>query len=287
MGPPENGSHSGTGRSNVRRKMSGSSSRRGSLFNSGHHDKVTCYRFGSVGQDTNLCLWDITEETLRTSKSDNCNSASAAGIPSHNHKMANSHSLTSKDSGIQLLQSDNTAAPANSGSESGKTSTSSSMSLSHRLASLNLSGSTSEKSGSVRGTLKATLLRGSSDKQSNSGGSSPSLLNKNSGCGVTSQGTSGVTSGVRLGSAQCPRIHAVPIIEPLVNKKISHERLTALVFKEECLVTACQDGYICTWARPGRPLVVAQAPNTTANPNNANNNSHPPMPSASSTKCPS
>ena len=28
-------------------------------------------------------------------------------------------------------------------------------------------------------------------------------------------------------------------------------RLTSLVFKEECLVTACQDGYVCTWARPG------------------------------------
>ena len=28
-------------------------------------------------------------------------------------------------------------------------------------------------------------------------------------------------------------------------------RLTSLVFKEECIVTACQDGYVCTWARPG------------------------------------
>ena len=59
-------------------------------------------------------------------------------------------------------------------------------------------------------------------------------------------------------------------------KKIAHERLSALVFKEECIVTACQvppllrsqlqtqlvkfynhlgvfqDGYVCTWARPGR-----------------------------------
>ena len=35
-------------------------------------------------------------------------------------------------------------------------------------------------------------------------------------------------------------------------KKIAHERLTSLVFREECIVTACQDGYVCTWARPGR-----------------------------------
>ena len=33
-------------------------------------------------------------------------------------------------------------------------------------------------------------------------------------------------------------------------KKIAHERLTELIFREECLVTACQDGYVCTWARP-------------------------------------
>ena len=65
-----------------------------------------------------------------------------AGVSSHNHKMSNSHSVTSKDSGIQLLQSDSGAATGGPGSESGKTSssTSSSMSLSHRLASLNLTG---------------------------------------------------------------------------------------------------------------------------------------------------
>ena len=57
---------------------------------------------------------------------------------------------------------------------------------------------------------------------------------------------------IELGSAQCPRMNEVPLIEPLVVKKIAHERLTALVFREECLVTACQDGYVCTWARPGK-----------------------------------
>ena len=85
--------------------------------------------------------------------------------------MSNSHSVTSKDSGIQLLQSDSGAATGGPGSESGKTSssTSSSMSLSHRLASLNLTGGgggggtgggSGEKSGggSVRGTLVSPNL---------------------------------------------------------------------------------------------------------------------------------
>ena len=62
---------------------------------------------------------------------------------------------------------------------------------------------------------------------------------------------------IELGSAQCPRMNEVPLIEPLVVKKIAHERLTALVFREECLVTACQDGYVCTWARPGKMVSFA------------------------------
>ena len=32
---------------------------------------VTCYRFGSVGEYTHICLWDMTEDTLKK--------ASAAG----------------------------------------------------------------------------------------------------------------------------------------------------------------------------------------------------------------
>lgn len=43
-------------------------------------------------------------------------------------------------------------------------------------------------------------------------------------------------------------------MEPLVCKKIAHERLTALVFREDCFVAACQDGYVYTWARPGKML---------------------------------
>lgn len=44
----------------------------------------------------------------------------------------------------------------------------------------------------------------------------------------------------------------VPLIEPLVCKRISQERLTSLHFLDDCFVTACQDGIISTWARPGR-----------------------------------
>ena len=72
---------------------------------------------------------------------------------------------------------------------------------------------------------------------------------------LISGGANGYANGeevAELGCPQCPRINETPLIEPLVCKKIAHERLTALVFREDCLVTACQDGYVCTWARPGK-----------------------------------
>lgn len=55
-----------------------------------------------------------------------------------------------------------------------------------------------------------------------------------------------------LGTALCPRIHEVPLLEPLVCKKIAQERLTVLLFLEDCIITACQEGLVCTWARPGK-----------------------------------
>lgn len=53
-----------------------------------------------------------------------------------------------------------------------------------------------------------------------------------------------------MGSAACPRFDECPVLEPLICKKIAHERLTALIFREDCFLTACQDGIIYTWARP-------------------------------------
>lgn len=54
-----------------------------------------------------------------------------------------------------------------------------------------------------------------------------------------------------IGTSVCPRFDECPLLEPLVCKKIAHERLTALIFREDCFLTACQDGFIYTWARPG------------------------------------
>ncbi|XP_017848847.1 WD repeat-containing protein 20 isoform X2 [Drosophila busckii] len=61
-----------------------------------------------------------------------------------------------------------------------------------------------------------------------------------------------------IGTPACPRFEECPLLEPLVCKKIAHERLTALIFREDCFLTACQDGFIYTWARPGQTSNVVQ-----------------------------
>ncbi|MBN3271635.1 DMWD protein, partial [Polyodon spathula] len=57
-----------------------------------------------------------------------------------------------------------------------------------------------------------------------------------------------------LGTTLCPRLNDVPLLEPLVCKKIAHERLSMLMFLDDCIITACQEGLICTWARPGKAV---------------------------------
>ncbi|EDW98597.2 WD repeat-containing protein 20 [Drosophila yakuba] len=71
-----------------------------------------------------------------------------------------------------------------------------------------------------------------------------------------------------IGTPACPRFDECPLLEPLVCKKIAHERLTALIFREDCFLTACQDGFIYTWARPGHATHASQhlSPGQTAAP---------------------
>ncbi|KAH8363247.1 hypothetical protein KR084_007507 [Drosophila pseudotakahashii] len=80
-----------------------------------------------------------------------------------------------------------------------------------------------------------------------------------SGSGASGAGSgSGVSSFdpmQLIGTPACPRFDECPLLEPLVCKKIAHERLTALIFREDCFLTACQDGFIYTWARPGHATV--------------------------------
>ncbi|XP_031565691.1 WD repeat-containing protein 20-like isoform X2 [Actinia tenebrosa] len=148
---------------------------------------VTSYRFGSVGHDTMLLLWDLGEDILRPQRP-RCRSL-------RTHTMSNSHLVNSNSiSNGPVCWEPNNGATSND--------TSRSLTKVHSLS---------------KSVEQLVTIRDYSP-----------------------------------GTSLCPRIVEAPLLEPLVAKKIAYERLTDIVFREDCIVTACQEGFIRTWARPGK-----------------------------------
>uniref|UniRef100_A0A3Q1GMS9 WD repeat-containing protein 20 n=1 Tax=Acanthochromis polyacanthus TaxID=80966 RepID=A0A3Q1GMS9_9TELE len=198
------------------------------------------YRFGSVGQDTQLCLWDLTEDILfphlplsrtrtHTNVMNNVSNSSTSGNPPNSlpNTLPRSNSLPHSSN------------PGNSIIDSAFIATSVS-----KFATLSLHDSRKERheKDHKRNHSMGHISSKSSDK-----------LNQ-----LSSSRTAKADAAKTLGTMLCPRMEEVPLLEPLVCKKIAHERLTVLIFLEDCLVTACQEGFVCTWARPGK--VVSDRP---------------------------
>ena len=203
----------------------------------GRRTTLVSYRLGSVGQDTQMCLWDLTEDILNQPVGRQRTSVlltsinPSFGLPPSGTASPNSTASTlNRGSSSQL--GDSLSAPLVT-----QTNPKHSLSFTHKFATLalgerahkevkehkrnySMSSKTSERTATIRAAPKQT-----SDD-----------------------------SWRLLGTNQCPRLEDVPMLEPLVCKKIATERLTALVFREECVVTACHDGYVCTWARPGQAV---------------------------------
>ncbi|CAG0914426.1 unnamed protein product [Notodromas monacha] len=176
------------------------------VVSGGDQHCITCYRFGSIGQDTQLCLWDLTDDVLKqpAAKSRTSMIFGATGIP-----------LTSS----AVNHTDLSA-------------------VSQRLSAVTIDAKEPRK------IEKRNFSFGrSSDKNAMKAGVDSSCNSQ------------WIEDPVRLiGSPACPRLDECPLLEPLVCKKVSYERLTALVFKEDCFVVACQDGIISPWARPDRSI---------------------------------
>ncbi|XP_032764343.1 WD repeat-containing protein 20 isoform X3 [Rattus rattus] len=197
------------------------------------------YRFGSVGQDTQLCLWDLTEDILfphqpLSRARTHTNVMNATSPPAG----SNGNSVTTPgDSGPPPLPRSNSlphSAVSNAGSKSSVMDGAIASGVS-KFATLSLHDRKERhhEKDHKRNHSMGHISSKSSDK-----------LNL-----VTKAKTDPAKT---LGTSLCPRMEDVPLLEPLICKKIAHERLTVLVFLEDCLVTACQEGFICTWARPGK-----------------------------------
>ncbi|XP_057207834.1 WD repeat-containing protein 20 [Triplophysa rosa] len=231
------------------------------------------YRFGSVGQDTQFCLWDLTDDVLyprlplsraltntfgSTTGGAALNSAGGGVVvvEGHHHP-SNPHQTSTLPLPLprSLSRSNSLPHPAvanasksqgsvegggsgGGGGGTGGTGGSAPFSIG-RFATLSLQERKSDKSG-VGGEKEHKRYHslGNISKSNDKINVAP-RANRLDGAKV-------------LGTTLCPRMNEVPLLEPLVCKKIAHERLTVLVFMNDCIITACQEGLICTWARPGK-----------------------------------
>ncbi|NXA17970.1 DMWD protein, partial [Ibidorhyncha struthersii] len=177
------------------------------------------YRFGSAGQDTQFCLWDLTEDVLYPrpplSRARTLTGSADAGVPVPGLPRS-------------LSRSNSLPQPAGTGSARGPPPDVPPALSVGRFATLTLQERKGPSGAEKEHKRYHSLGNISRSGEKPAGGSA-----------AASRGR--LDTAKVLGTALCPRIHEVPLLEPLVCKKIAHERLTVLLFLEDCIVTACQE----------------------------------------------
>lgn len=195
----------------------------------------TSYRFGSVGQDTQLCLWDLSDDLLRQ--------------PIAKPKI---NSLASALNAVYIENSQ-----SNESERNGINSSTDAPDVMLESVVLNRSGDRASGFLSTKGgsLTKTFSLVGRKDRRAMSLRSSDRNGNSRDTANATGTPSKLVEDPDRLlGTPICPQMNEVPLLEPSVCKKISFERLTSLIFCKGGFITSCQDGYVFSWARPSRRL---------------------------------
>jgi len=221
------------------------------------------YRFGSVGQDSQLCLWEVDSNVLACAREKR---ATCTFLPLRG---GHGNAAPSED---DLSEAPNSSsASVSSGGTSGAKSTLEvdGGSLSNRsLSNPQLPGNGEEvkkkKSWpSFAGkfaTLGSAERRGTTRKEKKIHKRNASVPffqgfrhdkvkksqaeKKNGSREVIKEEV------MSLGSELCPRIDQTHMLEPIVCKKIASGRLTGIDFTHDGIVTTCQDGFIQLWRRP-------------------------------------
>lgn len=241
----------------------------------------TAYRLGSIGQDTLLCLWDLSGDTLKVrrliargrSRLSKQHRPVSTGDPSAD--MATSAAV-SKVGGSQVTQggkrqSDPSTSLVNNHYGSDPylhTDDHSPIAISNQNPELSLPVDLSRMKESSPSVSVSSTSSVSSKKEKKRKKGKPKKKSSRSrsvkdpmrkvikfvGGGFGSSGANSSHAGRPVETFEsddiAPKMHEVNIVEPLIAKKVSLERLTALVFREDCLLIACQEGFVSTWARP-------------------------------------
>lgn len=220
------------------------------------------YRLGSVSQDTQLCLWDLTEDVLRPAAAPQ--RARASHLPSPAPPGAAAAAPAPPAANGAAGGRAARARPPRAGklAELGEPPAQAEP-CAARITARPRAGAAHEGGGSLAQRLAGFSFgerRSEHRRNFSLGGRGASAA-----AGAAPRGRSAASDAgdpLRLiGSPACPRFDECPVLEPLVCKKIAHERLTALLFRAEYFVTACADGCVNTWARPARaPPPAAGAP---------------------------
>ncbi|VDL93171.1 unnamed protein product [Schistocephalus solidus] len=227
------------------------------------------YRLGSVGQDTLLCLWELTEDIIRQGIRFSATTAAARDIPS---SLNNCLVLNDFGPGCRTLPSSSTGLCEESIQFGGKKSP-------LVLPSASLVSSTMPRSKrkpfnfllSYRPTSKpaghflpvVTTVPTAVENLVESGKSS-TLTDS----GVSFSGNTCLTSDLRsgalhnhvqlsyistrdlLGTPNCPTLSDVPMLEPFAKFGITRDLVTDMVFREDSVNLALQQGVVLTFSRP-------------------------------------
>jgi len=219
------------------------------------------YRVGSVGHDTQLCLWDLPLDAVKgnlpsCSNGDVVDSEQARAPPLYSiGNMAGNTTVISIEpvDGREKIEKISPNSTATTSQQSAPDSIALRLSVDGEAggkggsSTLPASGKSKLRKLHKRGLSFGSRFTGTTDRSARNPSTSGNQLGK----GQSAGNKEWDLPNRIFGTAQCPRMDDIPLIEPIVCKKIAHERVTVLHFREECLVTASQDGFICTWARPG------------------------------------
>lgn len=250
----------------------------------------TAYRLGSVGQDAQICLWDLSGDTLKIRRL-------IARGRSRMSKHSRPVSLADQGTDVTAVSSSTTAHEESTqncerftggreppphlvsnhfGSDTNLEANHVSAAIANQNPEMSLPVYLLRKEGSpsvsVSSTSSQSSKKGKKRKKDKTQKEKPLKPHRSVkdpmrkvikfvGSGFTSSNpTANPIRRPVLGTLNfescnsddiAPKMHEVNLVAPLVAKKISLERLTALVFREDCILVACHEGFINTWARPG------------------------------------
>lgn len=213
---------------------------------------INTYRLGSVGQDTQLCFWEISDDILKQSIVKSRTSILSPNLSNHQSpniskisQQQDNQVLTAKD---KLSSSSTTTTTTNQQASSNLKAGFLNRNLTNGLNSTTSSNSSNVSSN--KSLINASFHTKNESKKEHKRNFSLNAKHHSDKNQIKQQQLNKTNEDPvkLLGTPICPKLEDVVKLEPLVCKKISHERLSSLTFCEDCFVVACSD--VSTWIRP-------------------------------------